>query len=119
MEKKLIKSAHDCSDGGLGIALAESSFGGGLGMELDLGNLKIDGLKRNDYVLFSESASRFVVTVEPGNCKRFEKLMKGCTFSCIGKVTVNKRLRIKGINGKMIIDSGIKELKEAWQRTLK
>ncbi len=62
----LIRSCHDCSDGGLGIALAESAFAGGLGMHIDLRTVPCQGIARSDYLLFSESQSRFVVTIDPG-----------------------------------------------------
>ncbi|MCP4644428.1 MAG: phosphoribosylformylglycinamidine synthase, partial [bacterium] len=56
----LVASCHDCSDGGLGVALAESAFSGGFGMALDLSGIDV----ANDAVaLFSESQSRFVATV--------------------------------------------------------
>ncbi len=68
----LVASCHDCSDGGLGIALAETAFAGGLGMEVDLRQVPRRDLARDDYLLFSETASRFVVTVSPANRAAFE-----------------------------------------------
>ena len=62
---RLVASCHDCSDGGLGVALAETAFAGGLGLEIDLGAVPAEGITRNDALLFSESQSRFVVTVSP------------------------------------------------------
>ena len=69
----LIASCHDCSDGGLGVALIETAFAGGFGMNIDLKDVPYRGKKRNDYILFSETASRFVVTIHPkikANLKR-------------------------------------------------
>ena len=57
MMEGLIASCHDCSDGGLGIALAESAFAGGFGMEVDLSKVPAEGIERDDYLLFSESQS--------------------------------------------------------------
>ena len=68
----LVASCHDCSDGGLGIALAETAFAGGLGMDVDLRQVPRRDLHRDDYLLFSETASRFVVTVSPANRAAFE-----------------------------------------------
>ena len=68
----LVASCHDCSDGGLGIALAETAFAGGLGMDVDLRQVPRRDLHRDDYLLFSETASRFVVTVSPANRTAFE-----------------------------------------------
>jgi len=76
MTAGLVASCHDCSDGGLGIALAETAFAGGLGMEVELGKVPRRGLDRDDYVLFSETASRFVVTVAPDKREEFEATMR-------------------------------------------
>ena len=114
----LIASCHDCSDGGLGIALAESSFAGGLGMEIDLGKVPADGIERNDNLFYSESASRFVVTVSPQNKDGFEKVMKEHTLSEIGSVVKGNVFRVVGLEGEVVVDADIDELKEAWKRTL-
>ncbi len=73
----LVASCHDCSDGGLGITLAETAFAGGLGMEVDLRQVPRRDLDRDDYVLFSETASRFVVTVAPDKREAFEAIITG------------------------------------------
>ncbi|MDD5662440.1 MAG: phosphoribosylformylglycinamidine synthase subunit PurL [Candidatus Omnitrophica bacterium] len=62
--KGLVRSMHDCSEGGLGVALAEMAFSGGLGINVFLSSVPYAGERRNDYVLFSASNSRFIVEVE-------------------------------------------------------
>ncbi|MBE9500977.1 MAG: phosphoribosylformylglycinamidine synthase subunit PurL [Dehalococcoidia bacterium] len=114
----LIASCHDCSDGGLAVALAETAFAGGLGMNIDLAQTPTDGIKRNDTILFSESQSRFVVTVSPQNKKSFEQIMKGHVFASIGHVTGDEDFVIQGLNRKVVIRANICELKDAWQKTL-
>ncbi len=114
----VIASCHDCSDGGLGIALAESAFAGGLGMEVDLRKVPAEGIERDDYLLFSESQSRFVVTVHPAKQKAFLSMMKGISLGEIGKVTKGKAYVVTGLKGKKIINGDIYTLKAAWQRTL-
>ncbi|MCJ7546167.1 MAG: phosphoribosylformylglycinamidine synthase subunit PurL [Deltaproteobacteria bacterium] len=114
----LIASCHDCSDGGLGVALAESAFAGGLGMEVDLRKVPAEGIERDDYLLFSESQSRFVVTVPPAQQKAFLSMMKGISLGEIGKVTKGKTFIVTGLKGKKIIQGDIHKLKAAWQRTL-
>ena len=59
----LVASCHDLSDGGLGVALAESAFSGGLGARLALGNLALEDVQRDDVALFSETPCRFLVSV--------------------------------------------------------
>jgi len=114
----LVASCHDCSDGGLGVALAESAFAGCLGMNIELKKVPKEGVDRNDFLLFSESQSRFVVTVNPQNEKRFEETMKDTIFAKIGTVTKNDFIA-HGLDGKPSIKSDIKELKDAWQKTLR
>lgn len=62
----LIRSIHDCSKGGLGIAIAEMCVLSSMGVKADLANVPSECSKVDD-LLFSESHSRFVVTVEDGN----------------------------------------------------
>ena len=118
IQSGLIASCHDCSDGGLGIALIETAFAGGLGMNIDLKDVPYRGKKRNDYVLFSETASRFVVTIHPKDQGRFEKIMNGNALNEIGFVAGDGLLQITGLNGKLIMKEKISNLKEAWQKPL-
>ena len=116
----LVRACHDCSEGGLGVALAEMAFAGGLGAEVDLSAVPLGKpISRNDFILFSESNSRFVVEVRGINRKRFEEAMSGLGFARIGKVTRSPRLEILGLDGDKIISAGIDELKEAWQKPLR
>jgi phosphoribosylformylglycinamidine synthase len=119
MKAGLVASCHDCSDGGLGVALAEVAFSGGLGMSVDLRNIPYEGKRRNDYLLFSESQSRFVVTVDPDAKKSFERVMKGSVIKEIGKVLGDDTFKIIGSNGKIIIKEDIQTLKDTWQKPLK
>jgi phosphoribosylformylglycinamidine synthase subunit PurSL len=114
----LVRSCHDCSDGGLGIALAESSFAGGLGMSIDLRAVPCQGIVRNDYLLFSESQSRFVVTIEPDQRSAFEDCMKNAPCSRIGAVCTDTGFRVTGLNGSTVISTDIVTLKRSWQHTL-
>ena len=111
----LVASCHDCSDGGLAVALAESAFAGGYGMRLDLRAVGAD----NDAVaLFSESQSRFVVTVAPHHADAFESALAGAGAVRLGAVTNDDRFVIQGSAG-AAVDATIADLKEAWQRTLR
>jgi len=119
MYKGCICSCHDCSDGGLGVALAESAFAGGLGIEVDLAKVPYSGTPRDDFVLFSETQSRFVVTVSPEKVDTFEACMQDSVYASIGVVTEHQRFTVNGLNGNEIISRDIAELKEAWQKTLR
>jgi len=85
----LAVSCHDCSEGGLAVALSEMAFAGGLGIEADLRGLPRSGdCSRIDTQLFSESNSRYIVEVEPENYDAFAKLMLNLPF---GQITMPLR----------------------------
>jgi len=116
----LARAMHDCSDGGIGVACAEMAFAGGLGMEIFLAEApyKASGNKRNDFILFSESNSRFIVEVPRKNQKEFEKIIKGLPFGLIGCVSPRKEFKVHGLDGEVCIKAGISSLKESWQKPL-
>jgi len=116
----LAESCHDCSEGGLAVALAEMAFAGGLGTEADLKGLpKSSDCIAADAQLFSESCSRYIVEVKPENYNDFAKFMLGVPFGQIGKVIESENLVIKNNASKTVIDTAIDDLKNAWQKTLK
>ena len=113
----LVVSCHDCSEGGLAVALAEMAFAGGLGIEADLRGLpRSKGCIRPDAQLFSESNSRYVVEVEPEKFDAFAKLMLNVPFGQIGKVTQEQKLIIKTEDGETVIEAELAALKQAWQK---
>ncbi len=117
----LIRSSHDCSDGGLGACLAEMAFSGGLGMQINLRKLKNKinkAVLSDDVLLFSESNGRFAVEIEKNKKNDFEKMLKGMPFSCIGQVTDNKNFQVFGLSGKTVISASLDKLKQAWQKPL-
>jgi phosphoribosylformylglycinamidine (FGAM) synthase-like enzyme len=119
IERGLVRSCHDCSDGGLGVALAETAFAGGLGMKLDLGRVPNERVVREDFLLFSETQSRFVVTVDAKHKHSFEQTLAALPFARIGTVTAEPRLVIKGFGIRPVVDAAIADLKEAWQAPLR
>jgi len=116
MDKSLVRSCHDCSEGGIGVAAAEMAFAGELGMKIDLKKVP-SKLKKNDKILFSESNSRFLVEVKNKNEKKFEKIMKGNVFAKIGEITPDKKLTVIGLNKKPVVDADVIELKGVWKST--
>ncbi len=114
----LIVACHDCSEGGLGIAAAEMAFAGGAGIEIDLRKVPYSGELRDDYILFSESNSRFLVEIEPRMQKKFNQFFKKVPFSLIGKVNKSDLFVVRGFNKKVIIRENIANLKTAWKKTL-
>ena len=115
----LLASCHDLSDGGLGVALAESAFAGGYGIHADLRAAATAGPLRDDALLFSESQSRLLVTARSEHKDRFEALFAGQAVSLLGAVSDDAELRITGLSGGILIRADIQELKAAWQSPLK
>ncbi len=111
-------SLHTPTIGGLGVALAKSAFAGGYGMELDLRKVPYEGKKRDDFILYSQSNSRFIVTVSPEKKVEFETIMGTNIHAHIGIVTQDKKLKIEGLDGNLLIDSNLDLLKKAWKSTL-
>jgi len=119
-EKGLVRACHDLSEGGLGVAVAEMAFAGGLGARVQLDSVPLGELiDRDDFILFSESNARFLVEVASQNKAEFERIMKGMTESVIGQVTDGEMLEIYGLDGRKVVDTSIHELKDAWQRPLR
>ena len=117
-----VASCHDLSDGGLAVAAAESAFSGGYGVAIDLSRVLWKGDatgKSNCALLFSESASRHLVTVHPEKREKFEAVMNGNCFASIGTVTEDPVLSITGLNGPTVVKADLSQLKEAWQQTLR
>jgi phosphoribosylformylglycinamidine synthase len=114
----LVKACHDLSEGGLAVAAAEMAFAGGHGVEMDLVDVPARNSNRNDFILFSESNSRFLLEVSQKARKDFEALMKGTVFSQIGRVTKSASLCVRGLSGKTVIDASLGDLFRSWKGTL-
>ncbi len=119
-QKQLVKSLHDCSEGGLGIALAEMAFSSGLGVTVRLDKVSYQGEKQDDCILFSESNGRFIAEIDPKNKIKFENFLKKekVDFSVIGKVEETPEFVIYGLDQKPCINIFNEELKVAWQKPL-
>ena len=116
----LARACHDCSDGGIGVAVAEMAFAGGLGARVHLGSIPLgEPIDRDDFILFSESNSRFLVEVASESKADFERIMAGTSLANIGQVTDGEVLQIYGLDGKRIVAKSLGELKEAWQKPIR
>lgn len=99
ISEKLIRSAHDISEGGLFACLLESSMAGGLGFSVSTGNDV-----RKDATLFGEGQSRVVVSVNPDLHALFEAELKGTPFTKLGHVTAGKEIVIDNDNWGYLAD---------------
>ncbi|MGK0289134.1 MAG: phosphoribosylformylglycinamidine synthase II [bacterium] len=118
IQQGLVASNHDCSDGGAAVALAEIAFAGGYGLDLKLDEVIQASQLRADKFFFSESQSRFVLTVRPENKEKFEAIMNGDSIFYLGEVKEGSKLQFK-LDGKSILDEDLDTLKDSWQATLK
>jgi phosphoribosylformylglycinamidine synthase II len=114
----LVEACHDLSEGGLAVTAAEMALAGGYGVELDLRKVPNEALNRNDFVLFSESNSRLLVEVPEKAKKDFETVMKGKVCAKIGTVTKNPKLTIHGLDGTVVVDTSLTDLRRSWKETL-
>ncbi len=115
IDEALVASVHGIYRGGFAVHLAMVAMGGNLGIECNLKDIPQKSDLSPDRLLFSESAGRFIVTVDSKNRGKFEKLFKDVIFACVGNVTLSKKLIIK--NGdKTVVSTEIKELKSAYKR---
>ena len=118
MGEGVVKSCHDLSEGGLAVAAAEMAFAGGYGLKLDLKAAESKLITRDDFLLFSESNSRFLVEVAEQDRFEFEDLMKKKPCAQIGEVTSDQKQVVRGLNGKVVVDADIAELRRSWKKTL-
>ncbi|MCG2660411.1 MAG: AIR synthase-related protein [Kiritimatiellae bacterium] len=117
-DQGLLRSSHTPTRGGLAVAFALSAMGGDLGIEADLGKAPSESGLTNDELLFSESNSRFVITIAPENARALEALFQGLPCACIGRVTEDKILRVKGLREQMVMTAKTAPLRKAFKGTL-
>jgi phosphoribosylformylglycinamidine synthase subunit PurL len=110
----LVDSAHDCSEGGVAVALAESAFARGVGLKV---NLAAQGLPA-EFVLFGEDASRVVISCDRGNLLEIQQIAVkyGLSADIIGE-TVGERVEI-GIDGQVVVSASVAELRENYEGAL-
>lgn len=113
----LMRSCHDCSDGGLAVALAETAIGGGFGMDINISESLTSSGLRVDKFLFSETPSRFIVTISPEHQSTFEALFENQSFYMLGTVTENLNFIMRA-DKEILIDDIISNLKSSWQTPL-
>lgn len=106
----LLRSCHDCADGGLAITLAEMCIGGDLGLNADLSGL---GELSFETKLFAESNSRFVVEVDASKRSAFERMAEDATYlGEVGRYKMNLR------DGRRSVDLKVPAMRRAWSEAL-
>jgi len=115
IQEGLVASCHAVGRGGLGVHLALSAIGGNLGLDIDLGSIPVKERLSNTRLLYSESAGRFIVTIDPKKRGAFEDMMDRLDYACIGRVSDADTLQVLGIDGEIIISEKIGDLKDTWK----
>ncbi|MCZ0872931.1 phosphoribosylformylglycinamidine synthase subunit PurL [Peribacillus frigoritolerans] len=106
IQKGLVASAHDLSEGGLAVALAESLFGASkLGAKVNISGEPVSEL-------FSETQSRFLLSINPENQASFEALVEDAI--CIGSVTADNKLVVATSDSK-VLEADVEDLQTAWK----
>jgi phosphoribosylformylglycinamidine synthase len=110
----LLDSAHDCSEGGLAVALAEKAFAKGVGARV---NLPSRGLFA-EFALFGEDSSRVVVSCDPAALSRIKEVAAkhGIVADVIGE-TIPDNLEIS-LDGKLVCSSRVSELSGVYESAL-
>ena len=87
IKNKLVKSVHDCSKGGLSIALSELSIFGNIGCTIDIEKIPCEENLSSEKILFSESHSRYLLVIDKKNIKEVNHILsnKKITFALLGK----------------------------------
>jgi phosphoribosylformylglycinamidine synthase len=114
---RLVRSAHDCADGGLAVAVAECCFEtGGMGAEVSLGTTKVSTSDAvNDAAaLFGESASRVVLSVSPDSVTSvLERAASAGVPARVAGQTGGNRLRM-AVDGRIVVDHSIDDAERVW-----
>jgi phosphoribosylformylglycinamidine synthase len=113
----LISAAHDVSDGGLAVAVAEMALAGRIGADIDVDKIPALDCPLPEQRLYSESASRFVVTVAENKRTDFEALFAGDFVAAIGTTTADGILTLRA-GSTTLLSSPVEELAVAWKKTL-
>jgi phosphoribosylformylglycinamidine synthase len=130
IRRRLVRSCHDLSEGGLAAALAEMALAGGLGASVSLRDAPHDKNAEDDGVcLFSESPSRFLLEVRAHDVSALADIFAGLPLGRLGEVTggdgasdpdsATPRLIVTGLGASTVIDAPVMDLKAAWQRSLR
>ena len=115
-EAGLLQSAHDCSDGGLAVTIAECCFSSlrreAIGARIELSS---DTLS-NEAVLYAESPSRIIISFVPENLERLREIVTDCPFQVIGKVA-GSDLKVS-INNAAVASAPVTDLESVWKTSL-
>jgi phosphoribosylformylglycinamidine synthase len=114
VQQGLVDSTHDCTDGGVAVALAEKALSKGVGARVNLASGSLFG----EFALFGEDASRIVISCDPGNLARIKVVAEkySAAADVIGE-TIPDRLEIS-LDGEVVISAAVSELDTVYESAL-
>jgi phosphoribosylformylglycinamidine synthase len=115
-QKDLFNSMIHVDRGGLAVAFLKAAISGQIGAEIDLSKLKT-AVERDDHILFSESKSRFLVSVAPSNQGAFEKQFPDAQH--VGELRNDDRVVVHGRQQKSLAELSVSEVTQAYHGTFK
>ena len=113
----MVSATASVTVGGIGTSLGRMTMAGELGADIDLKAVPHDKVKRDDYLLFSETAGRVIVSVPEEKAAGFEALFKGLPAAMIGRVVSDRRIKFVGLNGKTV-SADIEKLRTSYKKPL-
>lgn len=116
-QKNIISSCYSVEKAGLGIGFAKSCIAGKLGARIDLQKIPLTESLPTEKILYSESQSRFIVSIDPKNKEEFENALQEFTLSLVGEVSSDKLMINKG--EEKIMEFNLQELDEIYKRRFK
>jgi len=110
----LVESAHDCSEGGIAVTLAESAFAKGVGIKVDLASQSLPA----EFALFGEDASRIVISCDPSKLAAIKQIAVKYSLSseAIGETTPEE-MEIK-LDGTVVVSARVSELRDGFESAL-
>jgi len=115
IDQELVSSVHAITRGGLAVHCAMVAMGGELGMDITLQQVPSPLHLSNTCRLYSESAGRFIVTVDPKKKSAFESLFVDQKIGVIGTVSSSPTFRVRDDRGDILIEEDGFELKRCWK----
>ncbi|GHT37664.1 phosphoribosylformylglycinamidine synthase subunit PurL [Endomicrobiia bacterium] len=120
INKNFVESCHDCSDGGIAIAISEMAFASGKGVNINIDAVEVE--IKNPLtvaeILFSESNGRFIVEVKPENEATFIEILNGSVFAEVGYVSDETKIVFESKKTKILVQEQLEVLLNAWQNTI-
>ncbi|MDR0401488.1 MAG: phosphoribosylformylglycinamidine synthase subunit PurL [Endomicrobium sp.] len=126
INENLVEACHDCSEGGIAVAISEMAFSADKGVKINIDSIKTcqPENRRNEAkmtpseILFSESNGRFIIEIKPCNEAKIKKILNGVIFSEVGYVTDNKEVIFESKKNNIKIQYKSEFLLNSWRNVI-